>query len=121
MRLARRFAEDRVAVIGLARNVAGHAGGAVAEFARAAGIDAVMAKNIEDRLARPHFIFAARACKSHGESPVIGEAGRRGGAWSLEVFAMHGASWPVGGGRGGGLHHAGWAAIIEVGSGLRLP
>src|SRR5712671_4712678 len=52
--LARLLAEDRVAVVGFALQIARHAGGAVTELARGAGLDAVATQDGDDRLARRH-------------------------------------------------------------------
>lgn len=107
-------------MIGLAGNVACQAGAAIAELARRAGLDAVAPQHGDDRLARRHIVFATALREADAKRPVVFEPGRRRRAGSGKIFAMHAPRRPVRRGRGGGFHHPGGAAIVEMRSGLRL-
>ena len=73
MRSARRLAQDRVAVIDLALDIACQAGAAIAEFARRAGFDAGPAQHVEDRFARRDFVFAAAPREARAKRAILGQ------------------------------------------------
>src|SRR5712691_12346890 len=80
--LARHLAEDRVAVVGVALQIARHAGGAIAELARGAGFDAVAAEDGDDRLAGRNVVFGAALGEPHAKRPVVVEPRGRRRAWA---------------------------------------
>src|SRR5438132_1963733 len=95
MRLARGLGEDRIAVIGLAGEITGHAGAAITQLAGGAGLDAVPAQHIDDGLADRHLVFPAAPREPHPERPVVLQPRRRRRAGPRKIFAMYAIARPM--------------------------